>query len=406
MKGRGGVIALLAAFLLAGGLLVWWNSTRTPGSGDGSADGGVIRPEPARDGGGAPAAPGTTISLLYSTEKEDWLREAIDRFKVAQPRIQVDLVGMGSLDAVRALLAGEQRPTLWSPADTMAVNLFATQWQLAKGGDPLLREGSRWPQSTLLTPLVFVIWESRARVLLGQQTALTWQRLREAVASRDGWRGLGGEAAWAYVKFGHTDPMRSNSGMQALVLMAYGFYARDHGLTVPDVTAQPFQDFIHAIEAGRQRQDFGAASTGTFMRNMIRQGPSLYDVAVVYEATAIAELPRAQGRWENLVVHYPDINIWSDHPICLFKTEWVTPAQRTAANTLLDFLMSPDIQKLALKHGFRPGNLDVPVRTQEPDNPFNRYHDLGIHTEVARVAAPPEGAVIQALLQTYQRNAN
>ncbi|MBI5515962.1 MAG: substrate-binding domain-containing protein [Deltaproteobacteria bacterium] len=397
MKERAGLV-VLAMFLLFGGVLVYLRTSRPGGAHDHDHD----QDHPARPDAAAAAA--TTITLLYSSEKEEWLREAVASWQSAHPDVRVELEAQGSIDSVRSLMANEKRPTLWAPADSLAENLFATQWQIAHGEDPLVRDGTRWPRSLLLTPLVFVIWESRARVLLGQEQNLRWQRLRDAVALRAGWQGLGGDPAWAFVKFGHTDPQRSNSGLQALVLMAYGFYDRQQGLTVQDVTAQPFQDFLRALESGRQRQDFGATSTGTFMQNMLRQGPSLYDVAVVYEALAITSIPRAAGRWEALRVYYPNINLWNDHPLCLFRTDWVTPAQRRAAEALADHLMSAPVQHAALRRGFRPGNLDVPMLTNEPDNPFNRFRDMGIATSLPRVAQAPDGAVLQALLQTWQRN--
>src|SRR5207248_9035387 len=176
------------------------------------------------------------------------------------------------------------------------------------------------------------------------------------------------------------------------------------GLSVGDATAQPFQDFVKGLEAGRQVQDFSAASSGTFMQNLIRQGPSLYDVVVNYEALAIEEIPRAQGRWEPLRVFYPDVNLCSDHPLCLMNGDWVTPEQKKAAEQLADYLMSTPVQTQALRSGYRPGNLDVPVITADADNPFNKYKDLGIKVDVPRIAQPPDGAVLQALLQTYQRN--
>jgi hypothetical protein len=193
--------------------------------------------------------------------------------------------------------------------------------------------------------------------------------------------------------------------LQALALMAYGFYNRENAITVPDVTGQPFQDFVKALEAGRRTQDYAASSTGPFMQNVIRQGPSLYDVVAVYEALAIADVPRAAGRWEGLRVFYPNINLWSDHPACLLDGDWITADQRKAALLVVDHLMSPAMQRAALRHGFRPGNLDVPVVTQDPDNPFNRYKDIGVRIDVPRIAAPPDGATLQALLQTFQRNA-
>lgn len=395
-------LAILGLFLLAGGLLVYLNHGRAAGAAEGRA--GATAPTTS-SGAAGPAPGATTISLLYSSEKEEWLREAVGDFQRAHPEVRVELESMGSFDAVRALLAGERRPTLWSPADSLALNLFAAQWQLAHNADPFVRDGGRWPRSMLLTPLVFAIWESRARVLLGTDRELRWQRLRDAVAAREGWRALGGDPGWAFVKFGHTDPARSNAGLGALVLMAYGYYDRQNALGVADVTAQPFQDFVRALEAGRQGQDYGAASSNGFMQNVVRQGPSLYDVAVTYEALAIADIPRAQGRWEPLRVYYPNINLWSDHPLCLFRSEWVAPAQAAAANALADYLMSPPVQRAALRRGFRPGNLDVPVLTTEPENPFNRFRDLGIRADIPRVAQPPDGAVLQALLQTFQRNA-
>jgi ABC-type glycerol-3-phosphate transport system substrate-binding protein len=405
MGQKAGIVILLG-FLLAGAVLVFLKTRHDSPEGASAAwsagDSGI-----ATSAALPPAAPSakTLLPVLYSSEKEEWLKEAVGEFTKAHPEIDVRLQPQGSLEAVRALLAGEAKPVLWTPADSLAVALYTAQWKLAKGTDPLVREGGRWPRSLLLTPLVFVAWESRAKALLGNATELTWPKLRDAVASKKGWQGLGGDPSWAYVKFGHTDPTKSNSGLQALALMAYGFYDKQANLTVPDVTGPKFQDFVKAIEAGRRAQDFAASSTGPFMENFIRQGPSLYDVVVVYEATAIAELPRAAGRWEALRLFYPSVNLWSDHPMCLLDGDWITPSQRVAAGLLVDYLMSPAVQQRALRQGFRPGNLDVPVVTQDSDNPFHRYHDVGVRVEVPRVAEAPDGAVLQALLQTFQRNA-
>jgi ABC-type glycerol-3-phosphate transport system substrate-binding protein len=406
MSGQKASIVLLIGFLLVGGVLVFMKER--VGSDSGSRGAPLDAAGPATVPSALeplPAAARVTLPFLYSTEKEEWLRDAVSEFEKVHPEVDVQFEPKGSLDAVRTLLAGESKPVLWSPADSLAVNLLTDQWKIAKGADPLVREDSRWPRSLLLTPLVFVAWESRAKVLLGKSTELTWSRLRDAVASKKGWAGLGGDPAWAYVKFGHTDPTKSNSGLQALSLMAYGFYDKQDALTVPDATAGRFQDFVKAIESGRRAQDFAASSTGPFMENFIRQGPSLYDAVIVYEATAIAEMPRAVGRWEPLRVFYPSINIWSDHPACLLAGDWVTAAQRTAARALVDYLMSPSVQQRALKLGFRPGNLDVPVIAQDSENPFHRYADMGVRVEVPRIATSPDGAVLQALLQTFQRNA-
>jgi hypothetical protein len=405
MGQKAGVFVLIG-FLLLGGILVFAKVRRDESSGRATTDDAGLPAFSATPVATAPAT-GTRVTLpfLYSTEKEEWLRDAVAEFQKMHPETDVRLEPKGSLEAVRALLAGESKPVLWSPADSLAVNLLVTQWKLAKGTDPLVHDGTHWPRSLLLTPLVFVAWESRAKALLGNAPDLTWTKLRDAVASKKGWAALGGDPSWAYVKFGHTDPTRSNSGLQALSLMAYGLYDKQSALTVPDVTAPRFQDFVKAIEAGRRAQDFASSSTGPFIENFIRQGPSLYDVVIVYEATAIAEMPRAVGRWEPLRVFYPSINIWSDHPACLLDADWVTPAQRAAAEQLVEYLMSAPVQQRALRQGFRPGNLDVPVVASDSDNPFTRYRDKGVRVEVPRIASSPDGSVLEGLLQTFQRNA-
>jgi hypothetical protein len=62
-----------------------------------------------------------------------------------------------------------------------------------------------------------------------------------------------------------------------------------------------------------------------------RFGPSKFDIAWVYENLAIEHLENAQGRWGNLKVYYPSTTIWSDHPVALLQTSWVTDPQKKAA---------------------------------------------------------------------------
>jgi hypothetical protein len=340
------------------------------------------------------------LPFLYSTEKQAWLEESIAIFEKQHPEIDVQLDGKGSLDAVDLLAAGTLQPVLWSPADRLAVNLLVAKWQATQRGNPLVRD-ARWPSSLVMTPLVFVTWDSRAKILLGSDHELSWARFKDVVSVKRRWSALGGEASWGAVKFGHTDPRKSNSGLLTLALMAYGYFEPRDEIAVADVTTAPFRSFVFALEANRQPGDDSAASTGPFMQRFVRQGPAYYDIVMAYEAVAISELPRASGRWEPLHVLYPSINLWSDHPLCLFDTGWVSSAQRRAAEQLLAFLMSAPIQRAALKHGFRPGNLDVPVVSDAPDNPFTRYKQLGIRVEVPRVAQPPDAAVLQALVQIY-----
>jgi ABC-type Fe3+ transport system substrate-binding protein len=382
-----GKVFIVALFAIAVGAILYFNSRR------------------ASTGTDAPAAakkPATEIIVLYSTEKKDWLEATTNAFQTAHPDIAVKLVGKGSLEAAAALLDGKEQPTLWSPADSLVLSLLTSDWQ-TKNGTPLIAaEGSPdAPQSLVITPLIFVIWEDRAQALLSAPgSKLTWKLIHDAVSSNRGWPAVGGKADWGFVKLGHTDPTRSNSGMQALLSMSFEYYKKNSGLSVGELLDPKYQEWVTAIEKGVTRFE---NSTGTFMTDMIRFGPSRYDLAVVYENLAASQLENAQGRWGNLKVYYPPTTLWSDHPIALLQGSWVTDAQKTAARAYLAHLRSRQAQEMALQFGFRPADPSVPVKTDDPHNPFNRLAAFGVQVDIPPAATPPGAPVVRNLITMWSR---
>jgi len=342
------------------------------------------------------------LPFVYSTEKKEWVDAAASEFSVSHPEIKIQLIGKGSLEASDQILDGSLKPVLWSPADSLVLRLFAGDW-LTKNGQAAFGEGDDAPGPLLLSPLVFVAWEDRARALesFGGGT-ITWKTIHKAVASNQGWPTVKGKADWGFVKLGHTDPTRSNSGLQALVLIALEYYGRNTGseLHVEDVLKPDFQKFLRELEAGVTRFE---NSTGTFMTDMVRFGPSKYDIAVVYESSAISQLANAQGRWGNLRVYYPKLTLWSDHPLALLHAPWVTEKQRAAATLFAQYLRSRPVQERALRFGFRPAETSVPLKTGDAQNPFTRLAEYGIQTVVPSVAEPPDAAVIRNLLALWTR---
>src|SRR5207302_1259445 len=113
---------------------------------------------------------------------------------------------------------------------------------------------------------------------------------------------------------GHTDPTRSNSGLQALLLMTLEYYDKKKGLDVGDLLDPKYQTWVKEIEKGVPKFE---TSTGAFMTDMIRFGPSKYDIAVVYENLAISQIENAQGKWQTLKLVYPAETLWSDHPVAI-----------------------------------------------------------------------------------------
>lgn len=345
----------------------------------------------------------TEISFLYSTEKKEWVEAAAAAFQKENPSVRVNLVGKGSLDAAQSILDGRDKPTVWSPADSAVLRMLEADWATEPARGPLFSStGDDAPQPLVITPLVFVVWEDRASVLLKahEGKVVSWKTIHKAVASDQGWPTIGGKPDWGFVKLGHTDPTRSNSGLQAMLLASFEYYNKRSGLMVGDLLDPKYQEWIKQMEKGVSKFE---TSTGTFMTDMVRFGPSKYDIAVVYENLAISQIANAQGRWGNLKVYYPPLTLWSDHPAAMLQAEWVTPKQKEAARQWLAYLRSRPVQERALTFGFRPADPAVPIKTQDASNPFTRLAEHGILVEVPPVAEVPEGPVVRNLLTMWSR---
>jgi ABC-type molybdate transport system substrate-binding protein len=391
--------AIIIAFIVAATAIVLLSvrgkksdSSRATTSGDAAPGAGP--------GASKPAA-AVEIQVLYSTEKKEWLEAAAVEFGKVHPEITVKLTGKGSFEAAADILDGKAQPTVWSPADSMVLSLLAADWDTKYHTPLFAASGDDAPQPLLLTPLVFVVWQDRAEALLKAAPGgtISWKVISKAVTSNQGWSAIGGQARWGFVKLGHTDPTRSNSGLQALYLMSLEFFGKPR-LEVEDITKADYQEFVKGIEKGVTKFE---SSTGTFMTDMVRFGPSKYDIAMVYESLAIKEIDNAQGRWGSLKVYYPATTVWSDHPAGVVQADWVTDAQKAAGRQFVAFLRSRPMQERALQYGYRPADTSVPVKTADAQNPFTRLAQHGISVEVPTAAEPPDAMVVRTLMQMWQR---
>src|SRR5262249_54891530 len=332
-------VLIIIGFLVAVGAIVFF-TLRRPGA-----------PSASGTAAEAPTTASVELQFIYSTEKKGWIEFATEAFNKENPKIAVKLIGKGSLEAAQSIVEGREKPVLWSPADSMGINLAESDWETKNGSRLVAPEGSEdGPQPLVLTPLVFVVWEDRADALLkAGKGQVSWKTIHDAIQSNQGWPAVGGKAEWGFVKLGHTDPTRSNSGLQALLLMTFEHYGKTSGLEIAELLKPEYQKFIVTVEHGVPKFE---ASTGNFMTDMIRFGPSKYDIAVVYENLVISQIENAQGRWGNLKVYYPETTLWSDHPIAILSGDWVTDAQKKAAREFVAFLRSRPMQERALSYGF------------------------------------------------------
>jgi ABC-type sulfate transport system substrate-binding protein len=128
----------------------------------------------------------------------------------------------------------------------------------------------------------------------------------------------------------------------------------------------------------------------------------LYDFVAVYESTAIEQAENAVGRYGELQIYYPPVTHLSDHPFCIVQGEWVTADQARAAAMFIDFVISREAQELALEHGFRPVDRDIPL--DQADSPFRRVAVSGLRIDLPPEVEVPPGNVLSTLLDFWARN--
>jgi hypothetical protein len=346
------------------------------------------------------------LSLLYSTEKAEWLEEVVPAFERTNPRIQghpvrVEMSKMGSREMVLAVLDGQEQPDIISPASMLQISILQ-DLSASKFGQFIVNPAdTQTCRPVLYTPLVLVAWKERAEVLWGDNpNGNMWLKLHDALVNPQGWAAYD-HAEWGYIKFSHTNPLKSNSGFQTILLMTYNFLGKTSQLTGEDILSNSeFQAWFTEFEGTISK--FGD-STGTYMTEIIAYGPSLYDMVAVYEATAIEQAENAVGRYGELQIYYPPATLLSEHPFCLLHADWVLPEKEEAALLFLEFLTSHEMQELALlKHGFRPVDPTIPL--DQPGSPLTRYVNNGIQLNLPPEVEVPAGNVLNILIDFWQRN--
>src|SRR5215831_9845575 len=354
-----------------------------------------------RQGSGSSASSGSngsevTLGIAYGTEKKSWLEWAVQQFGGTPEgrKVKINLIPKGSLDGAQALVAGDKTIQVWSPASSLYKDTFVHDWQDKYSNSPILKE-----ESLALTPMVFVMWEERYQAMIQKYKSLNFTTIAQALQEKGGWNAIAQKPEWGLFKLGHTHPTKSNSGLMTLVLMAYDFNNKTRDLSLKDLLNVQFQEWMSGMERGVTGL---ADSTGTMMKDMVLKGPSSYDAVFVYESVAIDFLKSAEGRWGEVHVVYPKENMWSDNPFYIIDAGWSSKEQRSACEAFLKFLMSEPVQKESLKHGFRPGDPNVPIKFAE--SPFSQYERYGLQIEPGSTCEAPRAEVLNNLLAIWQRS--
>ncbi len=358
------------------------------------------------DSGQAPpeARPkGKTVDLLftYSSEKQPWVEAVTRTFNergVTLPggeriRVRTDVVGSGEM--IRDVLSGSRKPQLISPASALFIDLGNAQSRVQTSKD--LVEGS---ESLVLSPVVIAMWKPMAESLGWGQHPVGWEEILALATDPQGWAAHG-HPEWGRFKFGHTHPEYSNSGLLTVLAEVYAATGKVADLGLTDVQQPQTAQRLESIEGSVVHY---GRSTGFFGKRMFANGPDYLSAAVLYENMVIEANKKPGELTFPVVAIYPkEGTFWSDHPAGIVGREWVSPQQRAAARKYLDFLLDRPQQELAMRYGFRPADVAVPLAA--PVDPAHGADPREPKTTLG-VPAPDVANAVIDLWRQHKRHAD
>lgn len=322
------------------------------------------------------------FEFLYTSEKQGWIEEVTPEFEKwffesFGIRAKVVLVGPhGSHETVNYILHGIERPTVWSPASNIWIPYLNTKWH-ALGHETDI--ASEWA-SLVISPVVIAGWKS----FVDAYNVSGFEDLYELAI-----RGVD-------YKYGHTDPLLSNSGAMITILeFAEAANKSPEHLTVNDFKNETIINFVRTIES---KAVLYGKSTGFFGKWAVESGPSAISFFGVYENVVIDYSREAVIRHgDPIVAIYPKSGtLLSDHPFVILHAEWVDPWERFAASQYFLYLLSPEVQEKAQKHGFRPANPSVPLN----GTIFNETNGVQLEFK-GTVFRPLSGEAFEALFDAW-----
>ena len=269
--------------------------------------------------------------------------------------IEVTVVPMDGLVAMGRWERGEMDPlpTVWIPDSRYLVELVNATFKEQRGRDIFLTGGEYRARPIAISLFSWGIWQSRDEVLRDKY------RRRDHLAEhprrghrQGGWPELGGKAEWGYFKLVVPNPRKNVGGLMAMVAAAGEYYDKTR-IEVADVTNPEFQKWLKELMGAVT--DF--SSLGSYsVENLALFGYSMGDGGQLLESDLLANMAGIQTRWvEPMVVRYPKYITWFDFPYTIWMGEETTAAEKNAALEFEHYLLTADVQKLAMRAGPAPG---------------------------------------------------
>jgi len=285
------------------------------------------------------------IELLTTADKASWVRAQSYKFNyLHQGQYQILLKYLDSREAMQKVIAGAEKPVLWSPESPMWISRANDVWREHSSRDLVAMDDFSSFRVLLRSPLVFLTTRDKAAYLrpyLGG--AKPWTNIHDICNGRI-------QLPHGPLRFSVADPLQSNSGAASVGMMLTEFAASQPSSTsILNVAGEPeFADFLSTIARNAVVDPSSKLGTGA-LADAYEHHPDSYDFIVTYENLAY----KAARRNPNLVVIYPSPTTVAQTSMSIVDGPWVSPAQRKGANAFMTFVSRRESIELGEKYMMR-----------------------------------------------------
>lgn len=350
------------------------------------------------------------INIAAGSEKQEWMMAAVrsfvqDKRNVLESGKKIDIVitPMGSIDAAEQILKGNTTFQVWSPATSVFKDYVSSGFTTSNFATD---------RPLVSSPMVFATYSDTAQGIDSKvKKPMSFNTIAEVFDKEfNNAYSVDNGPSYTYnpqrqFRFDMTKPEKSNSGLGALIVMAYEYLSqvkKIRKLSVNDLNNKDLQSYLAFIKGSISLK---TASTGDLANTLAGQIRSL-DSAWIYENTAIEVIRSIKSRdpnAKNIKIQYPQFNIVADHPYYTL-INGSTQDQIDASRKFMEYLLEKKQQLLALNaYGFRP--VSAEITSTELNNAFNGATQFGFDanfTNQSQIILQQSADVIRGLIYLFK----
>ena len=335
------------------------------------------------------------LKLMIGRDK-DWVFDNVNRIvkekniKVNGKPIYITYEKAGTGEAMDKILEEGSDYVGWMPASSTHVLWANQQWYKKGHTKPIVGENYT---TVFLTPTVIAMQESLAKVMGYPDKQISWQDILKLSTATEGW-GIYGKAVLNPVRFAHTHPAFSNSGLNSLIAEEYAFSGKQKDLTLEDI-----KNNSQKLKQVEQTIVHYGQSTSLLEKKILEKGPKFIQYAVLYEYM-VAGMNKQAKNSEKIVAIYPsEGTIWGDVCFTNVYSTKVSDNQKKALEEVKKILISKEMQEKGMnEYFFRPAASDIPlsnaITLANGVNPIEPQTTLQL----------PKIEVIDAILNDWKKN--